>query len=238
MTLLVESGARRVTLGDLEQLPVPLATATWQPLPHHRVVDMVLECLDMVRFEVSSLDLAIAKQGGQFFGVIDVQSEIVPGVKMAVGIRNSTDRSLSAALCAGERVIVCSNLCFSAEIQVSHKHTSNVNREFGFQVLEAVKRLRDYSSESANRIQCLRGTTLDEDRANSLILQSWKRGIVGTRLLKPLIREWEQPTYEDFQDRSAWSLLNCFTTVLKKRQTTQPVQAAMEAMAFQQLITV
>jgi len=227
-----------VTLGDLEQLPVPEATATWKPLPHHRVVDMVLECLDMVRFDVASMDLAIAKQGGQFFGVIDVKSEIAQGVKMAVGIRNSTDRSLSAALCAGERVLVCSNLCFSAEIQVAHKHTSNVDREFSFQVLRAVKELRDYSSVSAERIQRLRGMALSDDRANSLILQSWKRGIVGTRLLRPLIQEWEQPTYEDFQDRSAWSLQNCFTAVLRDRQRTQPVRAAMEAMAFQQLIAV
>ena len=53
-----------------------------------------------------------------------------------------------------------------------------------------------------------------------------------------LIKEWREPRYEAFQPRTAWSLLNCYTTVLKDRQRTQPVQAAMETVAFQEMLAV
>jgi hypothetical protein len=37
---------------------------------------------------------------------------------------------------------------------------------------------------------------------------------------------------------TAWSLVNCYTTVLKERQRAQPVQAAMETVAFQEMLAV
>jgi hypothetical protein len=236
--VLLDKGARRVTYGELETLSTPPATGSWHPIGHAKVLSTVLENLDMLWFEIKSMDLAIAKEGRQFFGTLDITSEVAEGVRLAVGVRNSVDKSLSAAMCCGERVIVCSNLMFGAEIQIARKHTANVERDFGYGVLEAIKRLRDYQRTSGDRVGRLRGLELTDDRANSLILSSFETGIVGARLLPALIKEWREPSYEEFQPRTAWSLLNCYTTVLKDRQRTQPVQAAMETVAFQEMLAV
>jgi hypothetical protein len=111
-----------------------------------------------------------------------------------------------------------------------------VERDFDALVLHATKNLRSYRDTAKTRITQMRETNLTDDRANSLILQAYEEGTVGSRLLRPLIEQWREPTYEEFKPRTAWSLINCFTHVMKDRQKEQPVQAAVETMRFQNLL--
>ena len=60
---------------------------------------------------------------------------------------------------------------------------------------------------------------------------------MGTRLLRPLLDEWRQPTFEEFRHRTAWSMLAAFTHIAKERQRRYPQKAAWEVMQFQSLLT-
>ncbi len=68
--------------------------------------------------------------------------------------------------------------------------------------------------------------TLSEDAANSYMLQVYDTGIIGSRLLPLVIKEWREPKYDEFKPRTAWSLFNAVTEVIKPRQRTQPAAAA------------
>jgi hypothetical protein len=236
--LIADKTTKVVTHGELELIPAPLPTDTWCPIPHHKVLSMALESLDMMRFEVKSMNLVVAKGGHEFFGTLDIAAELADGVRLSVGIRNATNKAFSAAVCSGERVLVCSNLAFVGEHTFSHKHTLNVERKLYVGMLEAVKALREYRETSAARIAALQSRALGEDQANSLILRSYEKGIVGARMLKPLIDEWRTPSYTEFESRNAWSLMNAFTHVMKERQGQQPIQSAAETMAFQHMLAV
>jgi hypothetical protein len=56
------------------------------------------------------------------------------------------------------------------------------------------------------------------------------------RLLPDVIRQWRNPSHPEFQERTAWSLLNAFTEVLKDRQHQQPARAAHETITLQKLL--
>ena len=70
------------------------------------------------------------KDGSRFFGVMKLASELVPGVSLAVGIRNSVGKSFPLDFCAGQRVFCCGNLAFRSELIVKKRHTIYGERNF------------------------------------------------------------------------------------------------------------
>jgi hypothetical protein len=86
------------------------------------------------------------------------------------------------------------------------------------------------------RIQQLQARELPDRAAESIVLCAWEQGLVGTRLLRPLLDEWRKPTFEEFEDRTAWSMLAAFTHVVKERQRRYPTKAAWEVMQFQAIL--
>lgn len=237
MTLCLDTkGATRVSFDELAKIEAPPPTDTWNPISHARVLEVTADSLGQMGFHVKAMDLAVAKEGAQFFGTLDLRHEIGDGVTLAVGLRNSTDKSISAGMCAGERVFVCSNLSFRADISFARKHTTNVEDAFNVQVVKSIIALRQYAQVSTARIDQLQDRQLSETEADSLLLKSYEKGIVGARLLPQLISEWRQPSYPEFRPRNAWSFFNCFTHVLKCRQQSQPIAASQEVIRFSQLL--
>ena len=236
MSLITHCGARQVTWGDLDQIPTPPATETWFPLSHSQVLGSVVQTLDAAGFGVKAMALAVTPDDARFFGTLQLQAEILPGVGLAVGVRNSTDKSMPIGFCCGQSVFVCDNLGFSSEVVITRKHTRFGESRFNEAIATTVSGLGQYQQAEAKRIEWLRNTELPPDQANSLILQAYEGGIIGARLLPDVIREWRQPKHPEFKEKTAWSLLNAFTEVLKDRQHRQPSRAAHETITLQKLI--
>lgn len=236
MTLITHCGARQVTWGELDLIPTPAATETWFPLSHSQVLGSVVETLDAAGFGVKSMTLGVTADDARFFGTLQLQSEIVPGVGLAVGVRNSTDKSLPIGFCCGQWVFVCDNLAFSSEVVITKKHTRFGESRFNEGIANTVAGLGQYRATEARRIECFKNTELSPDRANSLILQAYEKRIIGARLLPKVIEEWRQPKHAEFREKTAWSLLNAFTEVIKDRQKRQPSRAAHETITLQKLI--
>src|SRR4051812_34636627 len=102
--LVVHRGARIVTREELDSVQAPPPTDTWFPLTHTHVLDRTLSTLEQSGFRPSRIQLALSRSDARFFGSVDLQSSIADGVTLAVGIRNSLDRSLPIGFAAGARV--------------------------------------------------------------------------------------------------------------------------------------
>src|SRR4051794_22782675 len=142
------------------------------------------------------------------FATMDLATPLGSGVALAVGIRNSTDKSLPLGFCAGSRVFVCDNLAFRSELLVRRKHTRNGRDRFEEAICRAVDSLGVFREQEAERIGRLRRTELSDQAAESWMLRGYERGIVSHRLLPRLIKEWRQPSFEEFRERTLWSLFN------------------------------
>jgi hypothetical protein len=105
--LLTHCGARVVTRDELEKVPVPPATRTWYPLAHAHVLDRVQSRLEEAGFAVAAARYALSRGDARFFGVLDLTSVLATGVTLAVGIRNSLDKSFPIGFAAGARVFCC-----------------------------------------------------------------------------------------------------------------------------------
>src|SRR5262245_27347393 len=118
-TLVTHCGARMVTREQLAVVPTPAPTRTWFPVGHLKVLTTVEETLRAGGFMPRRESLALSRHGARFFATIDLESELANGVSLAVGIRNSLDKSLPIGFCAGSRVFICDNLAFRAEVTVA-----------------------------------------------------------------------------------------------------------------------
>jgi hypothetical protein len=234
--LMLHRGARTVDRPELDAVYPPAPTDTWYPLKHSVVLDRVLQTLDASGYKIKKQQYALSADKHRFFGTLDLESPIADGISLSVGIRNSNDKSFPIGFMCGDRVFCCDNLAFSAETVIARKHTRFGERRFNDALSRAILGLRQYQDVAAKRIEALQRFDLSEDAANSYLLQAAEKGVVGWRLLPQVIREWREPSHEEFKPRTAWSLFNSFTEVIKERQLTQPARAAAETIQLQRLL--
>lgn len=237
-TLITHKGGRDVLRDELSHIEAPAPTDTWFPVKHSAVLDAVSETLQGAGFHIRATRLSIAHEGHRFFGTLDLATEIAGGISLAVGIRNSTDKSFPIGFCCGSRVFVCDNLAFTSEIVVSKKHTRFGQERYLEGLSRAVATLPQYQVTAAQWVSRLQEWTLEEDMANSLLLQAYEKDIVGSRLLPLILHEWRNPKFEEYKPRTGWSLFNCFTDVLgRTTQARNPAVAALTTMRLSRLIS-
>lgn len=235
--LVLHRGAREVSREELAKVPVPESTETWFPVSHLHVVDRVQEALGQAGFSLAKEKLSLSRGNARLFGVMDLQSEIAAGINLAVGIRNSFDKSFPIGFAAGSRVFCCDNLAFRSEIVVARKHTRFGDERFIEALSVAVQSLVQFQDAEGERIKRLQHTEVNQVTAESLILRAYCRDIISHRLLPRVIAEWEKPSFQEFGARTLWSLFNAHTTALSDRQKSNPQRFAHETIRLSDLFT-
>src|SRR4051812_19222449 len=119
--LVLHRGAHEVSREELKAIEAPPATGTWFPVRHEEVLSTTVATLETAGFQVARMQLALSRAGGRFFGTLDLESPLAEGVSLAVGVRNSLDKSFPLGFCAGHRVFVCDNLSFHSDLMVKRK---------------------------------------------------------------------------------------------------------------------
>src|SRR5205823_2581486 len=130
-SLITHCGARQVERADLDKIEAPPATGTWFPVKHATVIDTVSQALTAAGFEIKAAKYALSRGDARLFSTMDLGTSLGSGVNLAVGVRNSTDKSLPLGFIAGSRVFVCDNLAFRSELLVRRKHTRFGQERFG-----------------------------------------------------------------------------------------------------------
>src|SRR6516164_8260834 len=234
--LVLHRGAKPVTAEELRQYRAPPPAGRWYPLSHARVAETVKSTLTEAGYEVRREQYGVMRDGSRFFGTLDLGTPLVSGVTLAVGIRNSVDRSFPLGFCAGQRVFACDNLAFRSDLLVSRRHTVNGERRFVQAIATAVGTLQSFRDTEAERIRRFILTDLTADQADALILRAYEKGIIGAHQLPKVLHEWRNPTYEDFQARTAWSLFNAITGAMRERAVSQPHTFAAQTMRLNGLL--
>lgn len=228
--VVLHCGAKPVTRQQLALVACPPGTDTWKPVPHATVLDLVGGMLELSGFRIAKEQLGLTRDENRFFGTLDLQNELAPGVTLSVGVRNSTDQSLPLGFCAGNRVFVCDNLSFSSELIVKRKHTKNGETRFREAISLAVGNLAQFQAAETRRIQILQGQQLGRHEAEACLLSAFEKGILSARTLPKAIEQYRQPRYDWGSRESAWFLFNAITAVLQPRARSNPQAFSLTTM--------
>jgi hypothetical protein len=228
--LVLHCGARQVSREELDRVEPPPGTATWFPVKHSTVIDTVQQALAAAGFGVRRATFALQSGDHRMFGTLDLSSELAPGVTLAVGVRNSANKSFPLGFCAGSRTFVCDNLAFRSDLTVTKKHTKNAQLRFEGEIARAITTLAAFRLHEAERVAALQRLTVTDQAAEAIMLRAFEAGLVSARLLPQVIAEWRRPSLEAFRPRTGWSLFNAFTTALGPRAKTSPQDHARMTM--------
>ncbi len=234
--LVLHRGARHVELEELDRVPCPPSTDTWFPTGHGTVLRKVVETLEGASFSIAKMELALSRDDARFFGTLTLKNKVTDETALVVGVRNSNDKSFPLGFVAGQSCFVCDNLSFNSEIVISRRHTRFGDVRYAEATALAISNLHQYQLSAAQRIESLKAWELTSQEAESLLLRSFESGIVSSRLLPDVIKEWRQPRHPEFHARNAWSLSNAFTEVFKERQKSNPQEAAYQTIRLGRLI--
>jgi hypothetical protein len=213
-TLLTHAGAQKVTRQDLAVIPTPPATDTFQPISHTRLLDSLEESLAFRHIQIMRDEYAVSPDGMRLFGLLEVNEEF-QGVRFAIGLRNSNDKSMRLGMVAGYRVFVCDNMALSGDFKpLLAKHTKH------FDLVESVSigvdRIQRGFQPLREGIEVMRARVLSTDEARSIIYRGFMENRFPVKLMKIVHREFfVASSYDEFKPQTVWSLSNAFTTAFK-----------------------
>lgn len=221
------SHAKSVLIGrqDLKDLPTPEPTATHFPIPHWRFLETLAESLFFRHLEIVGEEFAVSPDGQRFFGALTLNVED-SGVRIALGLRNSHDKSFSLGLTVGHRVFVCDNLAlFGDYAPVMRKHTKHVEIEAVLAV--AIDDMQRKFDPMRRQIAFFRGCDLSDQRAKLIIYDAFMGGEADLpKHLGTVVHEhYFEPKYPEFEARTLWSLENAFTSALKELEPVSRLKA-------------
>jgi hypothetical protein len=221
-----------VSRDELKMISVPESTRTFKPIPHHEIVDALLEALSFRYIGVVRDEYAVSPDGMRMFGVLDLETSF-DGCRFAIGVRNSNDKSLRLALTCGLRVFVCDNLSFQGEFTpVLAKHSKN------FSVVESlaigVDRIQRNFDPLRRQVESWRCQQLTDDQAKLVIYRAFIEGDLSVPrfLARDVHQNYFEPTHVDFAPRTMWSLSNAFTSALKSLDPIPFFQATAKLGTF------
>jgi hypothetical protein len=205
----------------------PDATATWKPIGHGTLLDLIGEDLARRGLEVENKSFALANSGSQMFATYTLRSNTRRDFALAMGIRNSTDKTLPAGVCAGSKVFVCDNLAFSAEVVFGRKHTKNIMDDLPGLVSDALNKFDLAYVKQDSLFEKWNNLTIDVPHATDLIVRMADEGHIPTHSIVRTRKEFISPRFNDFAGGTVWGLFNAATTILRhERKEINPFRNA------------
>jgi len=235
LNLMLHCGANGVERDVIDMCPVPEATDTWTPIPHHELLGRVEQAVTRGGMSIVEQAHGLTHDGDRYFGMMQVENgNSADDYGIVLGVRNSHDKSFPAALCLGAGVFVCDNLSFSGEVKLARKHTRYIRRDLPQVISRAVGMLTDHRHKQDLRIKSYKEHELNDVAAHDVVINALDCRAVPSTKIPYVLQQWRSPAHEDFQPRTVWSLFNAFTGVLKGNATkslhrTQALHGLMDS---------
>src|SRR5260370_12093591 len=152
-------------------IPVPEATTTHRPIPHHQIVQALVETLGFRHIGVVRDEYAVSADGMRMFGILELETGM-HGCRFSIGLRNANDKSMRLALTVGYRVLVCDNMAFHGDFTpVLAKHSKNFSLVDALSI--GVDRMQRNFEPMQRQVEAWKDLQLPETYAKLLIYRAF-----------------------------------------------------------------
>jgi len=236
-TLSAHAGGYTCTEDAVRAVVIPNGTKTWCPIGHNVLIDLIGAELDKRGLIVEERQYAMVDAGAQMFGTYTLRADRNKDFTLALGIRNSINKTLPAGMCAGSRVFVCDNLAFSAAVTLGRKHTMNIMEDLPLRISETLEKFKSSYEDQENLFNHWKGTAVGMDRASNVIMSMAEAGHIPTPMTLRVRQEFRAPRFAEFNGQTAWSLYNAATTLLRHdRKEINPIRHSEDLLGIHQMM--
>lgn len=230
---LISKGTEKVSRATLSTIqPRLVATQTFRPVPHGELIDTLDKALAYRNIVTANEEFAVSRGGEMMFGVKILEMSNLTGVTAALGIRAANNKSMAIQITIGMQVFVCSNMAFSSNgIALKRKHTSGLN--LYEEMVTAVDTFQGRYLTMEQQVGDLQKREITDDEARVLMFTAFDKKMLPLRFLPEVSKNYFTPPHAEFEPRTAWSLHNAFSEVLKQ---APPVPAHDSIMRVSKLL--
>ncbi len=219
--LILHCGAQHIDRAAMRNLPMPVPKGPrHHPIHHLDFVEAIDETVKMFGLDVTEEAFGVNDNGARFFGVMQLKGDKLPSESdygVALGLRGSHDQTLPRGLSIGSRVFVCDNLSFAGEHVMNTKHTTNILDRLPEMLYMMVGKVINAAQAQHEQLESYKATFLPDSVADAAMTQLVRIGAINPTDLPHLIKEWDEPSHEEFSDPTVWRLFNAATETLKPR---------------------
>jgi len=212
-----------VSREELANVRTPDATESFTPISHSFLVDETFAALDRAGYTVTEEKHALGRFGQRYFGGFQIAGKDINSNerKLVLGLRNAHDKTFAASMCIGNRMMVCENLCFSADVKLARRHTLNILRDIPRVLAEGIGRLMSHWTDMETRINRYQNTEIGFKEACELAVQLAESKALPAREVFPVTQEFKTPRHAEFATPTLWNLYNSVTENLKGSDLTK-----------------
>lgn len=207
----------KVQFEQLMGVETPVATESHMPIPHHTLVTLTRSAIEAAGLTVLQEEHALHRDGLRYFGGFALTGAGIDGAdrQVVLGLRNAHDKSFAAAVCIGNRMLVCENLCFASDVKLARRHTVNIMADLPRVLADAVGRVVSHWNDMGLRIERYQSTEISDKEAADLLVRLVDSKAFPARDIYNAITEFRAPRHDEFKGKTLWSLYNSITENLK-----------------------
>jgi len=235
MGLILHCGSDEVTREMVESIPTPTRTGRYNPVGYADAIAILEDTVKAVLgLKQVSETYGLNAKGNQLFAHFIFDTEDEDG-GLAVGLRQSLNKTLALGTVVGKAITVCDNLLLCGELKVVRKNTTNVYRDYRtmltVQIEEAMQAYRALNHE----LDAWKQRELTEREGYQLLgVAMGKARVLSAQQGSIALKDWETPRHEEFAERTAYNLYQCMTEGLKKGAPGRMAERHLAARAFMQ----
>lgn len=221
MSLIISKN--KVSFEALLGVETPEATDSFMPIPHHTLVTMTRKAIEDAGLTIVEEEHSLSRGGLRYFGGFAVTGKGIDGEgrQVVIGLRNAHDKSFAAAICIGNRMLVCENLCFSSDVKLARRHTLNILTDLPRVLADAVARVVSHWNDMTQRIDRYKATPITNEQAENLLVKLLDAKALPARDFYNTVLEFRKPRHAEFEGNHLWNLYNAVTESLKTGDLTK-----------------
>lgn len=231
-TLIAHVDTEKIDINQLALMPTPQGTATHQIIPHHEVVNGLIETLGFRNIGLHRSEFAVSHDGNKMFGLLELEQGFT-GCRFAIGLRNSHDKSMRLAMTVGYKVFVCDNMAFQGDFTpILAKHSKNF--QLSRAISSGVDDMQRNFKPMVEAVERWRDCQLTDVSAKLIIYRAFVEAEldIPRHLVRDVHNLYFEPQHEDFQPRTMWSISNAFTSAFKSLDPIPQFRATAKLGAF------
>lgn len=226
----------------VREVETPCRTKSYMPVPYGRIIDSLKDRVELhTPWEVESSEYSLGRAGEQLFGVLHLadkrasqlvqpEHEMRDRLRPSIGFRSSHDKSISIGIACGASVFVCDNMMFDTSgFTAIRKHTTNVFDDLDNLVVKALQgSIVNYSNMNNDRL-AMKQILIEPDQGYEILGKAYGHKVITAQQFTKAVREWNEPSFDTFDDGDAWSLYNAVTFAMKNGATGRVVDRYIHA---------
>ncbi|MBO5141454.1 MAG: hypothetical protein J6C46_00365 [Clostridia bacterium] len=187
------------------------------PVPHYDAITSFKDQLDEHGIRVLNETIVLSPDTFRLMYLADVASENCNEYVYQVGFINNNDRSKAFTGIAGTKVLINSAQMHYSDGSYKTRHTTNVREMLYERNAHIIKWFQEFYAEASGRINKMKNTEVTDEILGAVVLSYIRnRYTLSSTNIKNIVKEYDDPKFDEFKPRNLWSLQNTTAEVFKK----------------------